>query len=288
MDQHCADAAGVLVMNRIKLHTGFSGQVQSGLTKMMVVGMGKINSAQTFHNTPSSKMNDMLLEMGHCILNHGNILGGLALLEDGEDQLAEIHAIPGTEILNREPELVERHRSYFPSLPTDSLDLLVINEIGKNFSGTGMDTNVIGYRGIKGAEDIESPNIERIAALNLSSKSQGNAIGIGLADFITQRLRDDMDEHKTFTNVFTTGDMQRMKIPCTFASDQILLEKLKERFGEGRWMFIPNTLHLDTFYVSEALLEEMENHSRCTVDKEPIEQTFCEGRITLFQSTHDQ
>lgn len=281
MDRHAYESDGVLVVNRVKLHTCFSGPVQSGLTKMMVVGMGKIRSATTFHNTPTPKMKDMLLEMGRMILDSGKILGGVALLEDGFDQLAEIHALRPEHILEREPSLLERHRHYFPSLPCDAIEVLVVDEIGKVFSGTGMDTNVIGFRGVKGAEDLTRPVIRQIAALGLSPKSKGNAFGIGLADFCARRLRDAMDEGKTFTNVFTTGDMQRMKIPATFANDEELVARLAERFGETRWMFIPNTLHLGVLYVTADLAAELRNHPRCRVDAEARELVFREGRHTL-------
>ena len=265
MDRHCFEASGVLVLNRIKLHTCFSGPVQSGLTKMMVVGMGKIQSAETFHSAPTPTMKDMLLEMGECVIGSGKIYAGLGLLEDGLDRTAEIHAVPPGEILEREPALLEKHRSYFPSLPVDDLNVLVVNEIGKTFSGTGMDTNVIGYRGVNGYEDLTRPRIQAIAALALSEASQGNAIGVGLADFITRRLRNSIDEQKTFTNVFTTGDMRRMAIPCTLTNEQEVIHRMSERYGEQRWMFIPNTLHLETIFVSADLVSELRDNAMCEI-----------------------
>ena len=282
MDRHCYESDGVLVINRVKLHTCFSGPVQSGLTKMMVVGMGKIQSAQTFHSSPTPQMKEMLLEMGQVILDSGKILAGLAILEDGFDRTAELHALPAAEILQREPELLEHHRTFFPSLPIDDLDVLIVDEIGKTYSGTGMDTNVIGYRGVKGYEDLTRPNIGIIAALSLSQASQGNAIGVGLADFITRRLRDAIDEHKTFLNVYTTGDMGRAKIPATLADDQELIEKILSRYGDRRWMFIPNTLHLGQLYASTDLRAELEAHPLCEVAPEPVELTFKAGQHQLF------
>ncbi len=282
MDRHCFEASGVLVLNRIKLHTCFSGPVQSGLTKMMVVGMGKINSAETFHSAPTPTMKDMLLEMGECVINSGKIYGGLALLEDGFDRTAEVHAVRPEDILNREPALLERHRSYFPSLPVDELNVLIVSEIGKTFSGTGMDTNVIGYRGVNGYEDLIRPRIQAIGALALSPASQGNAIGVGLADFITRRLRDSIDEQKTFTNVFTTGDMRRMAIPCTLKDEQEVVRRMSERYGEQRWMFIPNTLHLETLFVSSDLARELADNENCEVRPDTITLDFdSEGRHRL-------
>jgi hypothetical protein len=282
MDRHCHRSAGVLVVNRVKLHTCFSGPIQSGLTKMMVVGMGKIRSARTFHSTPTPAMKDMLIEMGDVIIGSGRILAGLAILEDGLDQTAELHAVLPPDIPAREPELLERHRAYFPRLPVDRLNVLVVDEIGKIYSGTGMDTNVIGYRGVKGCEDLSTPEIRIIAALGLAAGSHGNAFGIGLADFVTRRLRDAMDEAKTLTNVLTTGDMQRMKIPATLEDDETLIRLVRDRFGSRRWMFIPNTLHLDHVYVTEDLARELRADPACTVADTPTGLSFDAGRCNLW------
>jgi hypothetical protein len=248
---------------------------------MMVVGMGKIPSAETFHSAPTPTMKDMLLEMGQRVLDSGKIWAGLAILEDGYDQTAEIHALRPNEILTREPQLLERHRHYFPRLPLEDINVLVVDAIGKTYSGTGMDTNVIGYRGVRDGEDLASPRIHVIAALSLAPESHGNAIGVGLADFITHRLRDAIDEQKTFLNSFTTGHMGRAKIPMSLANDEELVKTIASRYGEKRWLFIPNTLHLETLYASEDLRDELAAHPLCTVDEEPIELAFSAGRQQL-------
>lgn len=282
MDRHCFESDGVLVLNRIKLHTCFSGPVQSGLTKMMVVGMGKIRSAETFHSAPTPRMKDMLLEMGGILITSGKILGGLAILEDGFDRTAELHAVAAREILSREPFLLERHRRYFPSLPCDDIRVTVVGEIGKTFSGTGMDTNVIGRRGINGYEDLERPRIQVIAALALSAASHGNAIGVGLADFITRALREAIDERKTFLNVFTTGEMRRMAIPCTLENDEEVVKTIRGRYGDKGWIFIPNTLHLETLYCSEDVAGNLRGHPRCKVSPSPFALKFEQGKLLLF------
>ena len=281
MDRHAYEATGVLVINRVKLHTCFSGPVQSGLTKMMVVGMGKIRSAETFHSAPSSELADMLLEMGQLLIESGKIWAGLAILEDGYDQTAELHALPGDQILAKEPSLLDKHRGYFPRLPFDDLNVLVVDQVGKNFSGSGMDPNVIGRRGMRGYEDIAKPEIKTIAALSLSEASHGNAAGIGLADIITRPLREAINEEKTLINVLTTGEMNRAKIPATFANDEQLVQRLVERFGSQRWVFIPNTLHLDTLWCSEDMIEEIEQHEACEIVGQPSELKFQAGRHTL-------
>lgn len=282
MDRHCYESAGVLVLNRIKLHTCFSGPVQSGLSKMMVVGMGKIRSAETFHSARPDRMPRILEEMGSLLVQSGKIFAGLAILEDGFDATAEVHALPGDQILTKEPTLLERHRHYFPALPCQDLNVLIVDEIGKTYSGTGMDTNVIGRRGVHGYEDLIQPKIKIIATLGLSAQAQGNALGVGLSDFITRRLRDSIDEKKTFINAFTTGDMQRMAIPCTLKDDEELIEKISERFGNNRWMFIPNTLHLEKIFVSEDLAKELQGHPRCRVSPTPTPLSFSNGRLSLF------
>ena len=283
MDRHCYESAGVLVLNRIKLHTCFSGPVQSGLSKMMVVGMGKIQSAETFHSARPDRMPRILDEMGSLLVQSGKIFAGLAILEDGFDATAEVHALPGDQILTKEPTLLERHRHYFPALPCQELDVLIVDEIGKTYSGTGMDTNVIGRRGVHGYEDLTQPKIKIIATLGLSEQAQGNALGVGLSDFITRRLRDSIDEKKTFINAFTTGDMQRMAIPCTLKDDEELIGKISERFGNSRWMFIPNTLHLEKIFVSKDLAKELQGHPRCRVSSTPTPLSFSNGRLSLFR-----
>jgi hypothetical protein len=163
----------------------------------------------------------------------------------------------------------------------DALNVLVIDEMGKTYSGTGMDPNVIGRRGVAGLDDIDKPAVRAIAVLRLAGKSQGNAIGVGLADFITSELRDAIDEHKTFINAFTTGEMDRMKIPATLKDDQTLIDTVAGRYGHDRWMFIPNTLHLEQFYVSADMRDEMGAHEQCVVDADPVELTFEAGRHQL-------
>ncbi|MFN6151966.1 MAG: DUF2088 domain-containing protein [Planctomyces sp.] len=279
MDRYCYEAAAVLVVNRIKLHTCFSGPVQSGLTKMMVVGMGKIRSAQTFHSAGAVAMQELRRPVGLFVAASGRILAGLGILEDGFDQTAELHAIRPAEILQRERELLQHHRHYFPSLPVSDLNVLIVRSIGKTWSGTGMDTNVIGRRGIRDFEDLDRPRIRIIAARELSPSSQGNALGVGNADFITQRLRDAIDEHKTLINTLTTGDMDRAKIPATLSSDEVLIRTIAERYGSSRWMLIPNTLHLDELLVSADLCEELSALPGCRVEPAAIPLQFHNGQL---------
>ena len=159
--------------------------------------------------------------------------------------------------------------------------MLVVDAIGKTYSGTGMDTNVIGYprlpRRRRPHQAGDSGDRRAVAGRN----SKGNAIGVGLADFITRRLRDAIDEQKTFLNSFTTGHMDRVKIPTTFRDDEELFESIAGRYGEKGWIVIPNTLHLETLYASEDLRDELAANPICTIDPEPVELRFQDGRHQL-------
>ena len=167
------------------------------------------------------------------------------------------------------------------------INVLVVDSIGKTFSGTGMDTNVIGYRGVRDGEDLTKPAIHVIAALELHPSSHGNAIGVGLADFITRRLRDAIDEQKTFLNTFTTGHMGRAKIPVTFRDDEELFERLAGRYGEDGWLVIPNTLHLETLYASPNLAAALSANPICTVESRPVEVTFASVGINWRSTAFD-
>jgi hypothetical protein len=281
MDRCAYESAGVLVVNRVKLHTSFSGPVQSGLAKMMTVGLGKVGGARTFHDTPTAQLATRLLAMRDVVLASGKIWAGLAILEDGFDQTAELHAVRPQDFAELEPQLITRHEQYFPRLPLDDINVLVVDTIGKTYSGTGMDTNIIGFRGTREYEDLDRPRIRTIAVLNLAEASHGNALGIGFADFTTMRLRNSIDEEKMFLNAFTTGHTQSIKIPPAFRDDQELFERLADRFGSDGWLVIPNTLHLETLYASPNLRGVLEAHPICRVDPSPVDLTFGNGRHQL-------
>ncbi len=281
MDRHACESAGVLAINRVKLHTCFTGPVQSGLLKMLVVGLGKIPAARLFHDVPSARMAEALVTMAGAVLASGKVWGGLAIVEDGLDHTAELHALPAERIIAAEPDLLLRCRHYFPTLPVERLNVLVVGAIGKTYSGTGMDPNVIGRRGVRGLVDSDGPEVKVIAALELAQASQGNAIGVGLADVITRRLRDAINEQKTFLNVLTTGDLDRGKTPPALADDEQLVATLRERFGDAGWMFIPNTLHLRQMWATADVAESLRGHPRCEQASTPTPLSFKGGRVEL-------
>ena len=264
MDRIAHEAAGVLVVNRIKLHTSFGGppygkHCESGLAKMITVGLGKIDAAKTFHTASTRDKPATLNRMAQLAIDSGKIWAGLAILEDGYDQTAELHALAAGDILTSEPALLARYAEhYFPQLPVDNLNVLVVEQIGKNFSGTGMDTNVIGRHALNDAPFPDRPKIGGIAALELSPQSHGNAMGIGMADVITQRLYDAVDFDKSRLNAQTACEPSIVDVPLVLPDDQAVLAWLEETYGSERWMIAPNTLELGEVRVSEDLVEEIQ------------------------------
>lgn len=269
MDRQAYGAAGVLAVNRIKLHTSFGGppygsQLESGVAKMLAVGLGKIDAARAFHKSPTSNKPAVLGTMTEALIATGKVWAGLAILEDGLDQTAELHALAADEIVSREPQLLAQYaESYFPRLPIDNINVLVVDEIGKNYSGTGMDTNVIGRRGLSDAPDPPTPSVKAVAALRLSPESQGNAVGVGLADVVTQGLVDAMDPGKTRLNAETAGEPSKAIPKLVLPNEEAVYDWLRRKHGDQRWVRIPNTLKLDEVEISEDLVSELPDH--CSV-----------------------
>ncbi|HLN61982.1 MAG TPA: hypothetical protein VK464_10575 [Symbiobacteriaceae bacterium] len=260
-DAYAAGCDGVLAINRVKPHTSFHGPLESGLVKMLVVGLGKPAGAAQFHSLGAARLTGALASIGQVILAKVPVLGGVAVLENGREETAELVPVRPAELLTREPELLERARSYLPRLPVKALDLLVVDEMGKNFSGTGMDTNVIGRMGIYGVPDGD-PFIERIAVLDLSEASHGNANGMGLADFITRRFQAKIDFAATYKNTLTATFVQRARMPIVLESDRTVLETALATLGSPapdrvRVVRIRNTLLLEQFWCSPAVAAEL-------------------------------
>jgi hypothetical protein len=260
MDRHAAGAAGVLVINRVKAHTDYSGKWESGLAKMIAIGLGKRTQAEKIHAYGAPGLRELIPEVARAAIQRGPILGGIALVEDGYDDTAEILGLPAARMLDEEPDILRRSKEYLARLPFDDLDLLVIDRMGKEISGTGMDTNVIGRKGIRGEQEFKRPRIERIMVRELTERSHDNAIGMGLADVITRRLYDRIDLEATQPNGLVSTFEQRLMVPVVAANDREALERLfyllrRKDPGEVRMARIQDTLHLGRLYVSENLLE---------------------------------
>jgi hypothetical protein len=250
-DINAARADGIVVINRIKQHTAFRGRWESGLLKMLAVGLGKADGAAEIHNR---NIAEAMPSAARVVLARMPVLLGIGIVENGKNEPARIAILPAERIEEEEPALLELARQLSPKIPFDPLDLLVVQEMGKDISGTGMDLNVIGmWRRTGGPVD---PKIDVIGVLDLSEKSHGNATGVGHADLITRRLYDKIDLEATYRNCLTAHNLAGAKIPVTLPSDRLVIEAgIKGASGgDVRLVLIRNTSMLELIWVSEALL----------------------------------
>ena len=265
-DREAASADATVVINRVKPHTDFHGVVESGLLKICVLGLGKEAQAREIHSFGIAGLRERILPTARQIISHGNIALGLAIVENARDETMVIRAIAPDRFEVEERELLELARSHMPSLPFERLDLLVIDEMGKDVSGTGLDPNLIGRIRVPGQPEPEGPAIGSIVVTDLTDASHGNAIGVGLADVITRRLSDKIDPTVTYANVVTSTFLERGKIPVVAGSDREAVDialrtcgraALFERGEVPRIARIRNTLHAAELLVSAPLLAEL-------------------------------
>lgn len=276
MDRHAFEDADVIIpINRVKPHTDFSGPVESGLLKMIAIGLGKQLGADTFHREGFSTFAELIPAVGRYILSRSNIPFGLALLENGHARLRRVEAVPAERMFEREQELREEADRFLARLPIDDLDVLVIDRIGKDISGLGMDSNVVGryYTGPTG----RGPSIQRIVVRDLTDETEGNAVGIGMADVVLRRAADRMDRAKTYMNCITAKTPEGARVALTVETDREALDValaccLKVSVPEARIARILDTKHLGWFYASAALLPELIDGGRCEIvaDAAPI------------------
>jgi len=256
------EADGIFVVGRVKPHTDFKGEIESGLLKMLAIGLGNQKGAEMIHWHQYDGYHRILPEAGRLIAEETNVVMGLAVLENARHGTAEVHALLPEEFYEREMGLLETAKGLLPRLPFDNLDVLVVEEIGKNISGVGMDTNVTGKFWMPGEHDPGAPEIKKIAVLDLSEETHGNAIGIGLADVTTRRAYEKIDRHQTYVNCLTQGSTETGKIPPYLANDRDAIATAIRISGpvepeRSRVIRIKNTQELETLYVSEALAEEL-------------------------------
>lgn len=274
-----AAADHVLLINRVKPHTDFRGRLESGLAKMAVIGLGKQRGAEAMHAYGADGFRDFLAPAARIYEARTNLTGGLAILENAYDQTAEITGLTVAEIGNpKESDLQARAKSLMASLPFPEIEVLVLRHIGKNISGTGMDTNIVGRLMIpRQPENFGSVDVAVIAVLDMTEASHGNAAGIGLANVTTARLAQKIDWGATYTNAVTSGifGMQRVSLPITMAGDRQALEVSLRGCGRSpdtaRLVFIQDTLTLDRLWVSPNLRQAVETHPRlAVVDEVPL------------------
>ncbi|MCW5850522.1 MAG: hypothetical protein KIT87_10640 [Anaerolineae bacterium] len=277
-DQNADRADGVIVVNRIKEHTAFKGRWESGLMKILAVGLGKRQGAATIHawGLPTA-----MPAAARVLLAQRPILAGIGIVENGEHQPASVTVLPAERIEAEEPALLDLARRLRPGIPFDPLDLLIVREIGKNISGTGMDLNVIGMWRKLGGERV--PDFRAIAVLDLTPVSHGNANGVGYADLIPQRLRDMIDITAMYTNAMTAQNLPAAKLPITLSTDRAVVEAGLSALDPAvaRVVLIRNTLDLASLWVSPALLPEVEANPSLDLLGPPVPLTFTEdGSLT--------
>jgi hypothetical protein len=256
LDGNALHSDGIIAINRVKLHTIFRGDVESGLCKILAVGLGKHKGAKQIHKVGTQPF---MVETARVILAKAPILAGVAVLENSLDETMEIHVVPRERFEATDAAFLKRCWQIMPRVPFDPLDVLVVDEMGKNISGTGMDTNVIGIGGrVAGKMMMGNPVVDAIVILGLTPETHGNANGIGLADLTTRRVVDSIDYKSTYTNVMTTRLWSAGRLPLILETDR---EAIEAAVGEislehVRFVRIRDTLHLEELEISEALLPE--------------------------------
>ncbi|MCU4973042.1 DUF362 domain-containing protein [Halobacteria archaeon AArc-m2/3/4] len=269
--QDATDADAILLANRVKPHTDFTGPVESGLCKMAVVGLGKHRGAESLHNAGlAGDFSEVIRERAAILFSALPIVGGVALIENARDRAAHIEGVAADRILEREPELLERARETLPTLPVDDLDLLVLDELGKDVSGTGMDTNVVGRMQFHGESEPDRPAITRIYARSITPASHGNALGIGLADFVHRDVLEELALEDMYVNIVTSGEPNRAKLPFVVPDDETALllscsTTGVDDPGDLRFARIQNTMHPDELVVSEPVARDLRDRPDVTV-----------------------
>ena len=263
LDRNALEADHIAVVNRIKPHTDFDAEIESGLTKMLAIGLGKHQGAIRYHRANKRfGYYRVLTGVAEVVRRRCSMLLGLGIVENGYDQTGVIEAMTSNELFEVEKRLLKVAKSWLARIPFDRGDLLLVDEMGKNVSGTGMDTNVIGRRAGSGQPFAGAPRFSRIVVRDLTPESYGNAIGVGMADVVTRRLVDKIDTRPTYVNALTSTNLESVRIPVTVDSDREALETAISTSSapspeDCRMVWIRNTLKLDRFVASEALLDEV-------------------------------
>ena len=263
VDKYASEADGIVVINRVKPHTAFRGPVESGIMKMISIGLGKQKGAEACHQMGFKYMAENVPAMAKIIMEKTPFLFGVATVENAFDKVAIVDVLTPEEIIEKEPALQIQAKTLLPKLFFDQLDVLVIDEIGKNISGDGMDPNITGRYPTPYASG--GPDVNKMVVLDVTLASEGNANGVGTADFTTQRLLDKMDLEGTYANGLTSTVVAPTKIATTLPNDKQAIQAAVKTsnildFTTVKLVRIKNTLKLSEIEVSEPLLEYIQNH----------------------------
>lgn len=283
MDRFAHEADAVIVVGRIKAHIAFRGTYESGLVKMMAIGMGKRAGADSLHRAGFGKMGERLPLYAKVVFDNCNVIFGVAPIENEFDQTCRIEVIPAEEIFDQEPELLRYAKSRLPRILLPETDVLIVGEIGKNFSGSGMDPNVTGTFGTPYATGgIQK---QRVVVLDLSEQTHGNFIGLGMADTTTKRAFEKLDTNAAYFNMLTSTVLCVGKIPMVLEDDKLAIQAALKTLTQVdrdhiRMVYLKNTLSLETIMVSEALLEQVRGRDDMEILEQPHPLSFdSEGRL---------
>lgn len=265
LDRHAAAADRIFPVNRVKPHTCFKGSIESGCTKMAVVGFGKQPGAAQIHSCGPDEMRRRLLDGIDALRSTGRLLGGLASVESASGRVVKVECLDASGVGGpAEEKLAHEARELIPPLPFERIDVLVVEKAGKDISGTGLDPNVTGRFWVHGLDDLAAPDVSTIVLLDITEVSGGNLLGIGLADFVPVSLADKIDWQKTYVNCFTAGPsgVRRSRMPMVLADEEACVKAALSMCGRGidqskRVVRIESTLHLTRCWVSEVLLDEL-------------------------------
>lgn len=286
MDKFAHNADAIVVVGRIKAHTAFRGPYESGLIKMMAIGMGKREGADSLHRAGFKVMGERLPQYAKVVYDNCNIIFGVGTIENEFDQTCRIEVIPGEEIFQREPELLLYAKSRLPRLLFPETDILMVHEIGKNFSGSGMDPNVTGTFGTPYATG--GIRKQRVVVLDISPESHGSFIGLGMADITSKRVMEKLDTNATYFNMITSTVLGVGKIPMVLEDDKMALQAAIRTLtdvdkSKVRIVYLKNTLSLETVMISEAMLEEAKAREDIEILEEPRQLRFdSEGNLLDF------
>lgn len=269
----------IIPVCRIKPHTDFKGPIESGVFKMLCIGLGKHKGASTIHSSGFAKFPQLIPAAGQFILERTPVGFAVCVVENGYDEVENIYVLSRNEIPIEEPLLLEKAKKLMPKINIDPIDLLIVDQLGKDISGEGMDPNVTGRSPVPGVPFEGTSTIHRIAVLDLTEETHGNATGIGMADLITKKCFNKVDFQATYANVLTAGLFQSAKMPVTLENEQEVLAvglKACTRIPthKARVVRIKDTLHLSEFWVSEIIAKELYNHPNFTVTSEKRPFTF--------------
>jgi hypothetical protein len=283
IDRIAAAADGIIAVNRVKAHTDYSGPTESGLMKMLAVGLGNEHGAVLVHSWGLMGLRDIVPQTARVILQKAKVLLGLAIIENSEAETAMVEAVPPEAFEERDAALLVESKRLAPRIPFDDLDVLIVRWLGKDVSGTGLDTHVIGRMMHFGHPEPERPRIRMVGVLDLTEASRGNAVGIGLADLTTQRLVDKISREATYKNAYTARSITRARIPVTLPTDRDVFDWAlhhlpPDRLAAPRVAIIRDTLHLARLHISEALMGEAKAIPGLEVGDRPVPLVFDAGR----------